>query len=979
MAPQKTNSDELAAELQDAIAGDVAIDSYSRRCYATDASLYQEQPIAVAFPQSTADVSQILTRCTKANVPVLPRGAGTSLAGQTVNSAVVLDFTRYMDTVAKFDPENRTVTVQPGATLATITERADDAGLRFGPNPSYGNVSTIGGAIGNNSTGSHSLRYGATAETIVECEVVLADGTVTAIGTETVAEIEDTADWDGDLLDRFRAAICACLADREKIDTDIPDLHRNVAGYNLDGLLAQLPTSIDDDTTINLAQLLAGSEGTLAVVTEATIRLAKRPADKETILLCYDSVSAATDTVPHLLEHDPAAVELVDDVLIDRAGTHQDFAQTVEPLPDDTAAVLLVEWFGTTATNPGELREAACAQLATCETLDSPITTFIADSESERDRYWKLRKSGLPLLLSHTTDDKHISIIEDGAVPPTKLTDYVEEVTAILEEHDTDASFYGHAGPGVLHVRPRIDTTTQEGIKHMESIASDVADLVCRLGGSISGEHGDGRVRSQFLKRQYSETTLEHFEQIKRSLDPDWLLNPGPIVPPPGEHPDMTASLRHGPDRTIAADFDPFMDWDDQHGVSGAVELCHGCGYCRGTQSSTGGTMCPTFRATEDELLTTRGRANLLRQALAGDMEPEEYTSQSFQQAVIEACIGCKGCKNDCPSGVDLAKLRAEFKHQHTVEDGPSLTDRLFGNIDMLATVGSAFAPLSNAIAQAPGMGQILNATVGLAPGRDLPAFRRNTFCKRVQSAGHHVGAAHHVEYDQPGVIVVPDLYSNYIEPHLGMVTVELFEQLGVPVVVADLTDVGRPAYSRGLLGTARETGRTVVKAVSPAVSGGWDIVCIDPTDAVMLQDDYKSLFDKDVAEIAGSTYGITEYLDRNDIEVPTVDTNAVLAYHGHCQQKGTGRANHAARVLDRAGFTVTPLDSGCCGMAGTIGFEASRYEMSQTLADILIEQIDTADPDIVAAPGASCRMQLADSKYQVAAPVELLMGEIPE
>ncbi|QCC58536.1 FAD-binding protein [Natrinema thermotolerans] len=1008
----------LVADLEAVVDCEVRGDSYSRQLYATDASAYELTPIAVAFPESTADVAGILEYCAAREIPVLPRGGGTSLAGQTVNRAVVLDFTRHMDGIREIDPEGRTATVRPGTILGTLNEALEPHDLKFAPDPAWGDKSAIGGAIGNNSTGAHSLQYGKTDAYIEAVEAVLADGTVTRFGESTREEIGERADPDGDLEARIYAEVERILEeDADRIADTYPDLKRNVSGYNLDRLVAEargetLPGGEDtgEPGTVNLARLLAGSEGTLAIITEATVSLEPVPETKAVSLLCYRDLHEAMEDVEPILAHDPAAVEVLDDVLLDLARDTAEFGPVTETLPEGTNAVLLVEFYAAdadhgkaqvaglladrvpSATPAGEPADDAprsdteTPALAALEAYDAP----------ERAKLWKLRKSGLPILLSRTTDAKHISFIEDTAIPPANLPEFVERFEAILEAHDTYASFYAHAGPGVLHVRPLVNTKTEIGLEQLHGIADDVTDLVVELGGSVSGEHGDGRARTQWNRKRYGDDLWETFQDLKTAFDPDWILNPGQVVFREAEPTDLRENLRFDPDYEFDAGFEPTLEWDTDNGMQGMVELCHGCGGCRGEQSTTGGVMCPTYRASHEEITATRGRANALRGAMSGDLDPDEAVSDEFVEEVMHLCIGCKGCAIDCPSEVDMAKLKAEVTHEYHERNGATLRDRLFANVGTLSKWGSRLAPLSNVLPKLPGARTALEAVVGIDSDRPLPTFRAKTFRdwfherggeaaskKRASKARAERGGCRASEAEATRrAVLYPDTYTNYSHPEAGKAAVRVLEAAGVHVAVPDdLGDTGRPAFSKGFLEKARETARENVTALAPRVADGWDVVVIEPSDAVMFQSDYLDLLGSDATErLAGGTYGVCEYLDtfRLDEGIAFDERAATddLVYHGHCHQQSVAKDHHAVGILRRAGYAVDPLDSGCCGMAGSFGYESEHASMSDAIAEILYEQVEDSPGGRVVAPGASCRTQLEnrpDATEEPPTPIEVV------
>ncbi len=979
---------DLVAALRERVAGDVRFDEYSRQLYATDASAYEMTPVGVVFPRSTDDVTSVVSYCAEREIPVLPRGGGTSLGGQAVNEAVVLDFTRYMNDLLAVDPEDRTATAQPGVLLGDLDAALAEYDLKFAPDPAWGDKSALGGAIGNNSTGAHSLQYGKTDAYVESCEVVLADGTVTEFGEVTLEELRDGADPDGDLEERIYAEVARVVDEEtETVQSAFPDLKRNVSGYNLDRLVSEAESG-----SVNLARLLAGSEGTLAVVTEATVGLEPVPATKAVALLEYEGLLEALEDVAPILEHDPAAVEVLDDVLLDLARETEEFGALVEAtLTPDTGAVLLVEFYAD-SDKDGRQRVAdlfadripkttarAVPNEGASAITDDPqraIAASEAHEKGDRERFWKLRKSGLPILLSRTTDAKHISLIEDTAVPPENLPEYVAEFQDVLADHDTFASFYAHAGPGCLHIRPLIDSKSVEGVERMESLADAVTDLVVEYEGSVSGEHGDGRARTQWNRKLYGDDVWELFRDLKTAFDPDWLLNPGTVC---GDV-DLTEHLRFDPEYDFDLGFEPTLEWDNANGMQGMVELCHGCGGCRGPQETTGSVMCPTFRAADEEITSTRGRANMLRQAMSGDL-PDDPTSEEFSTEVMDLCIGCKGCKRDCPSGVDMAKLKAELAHLDHQRDGAGLRDRIFANVDRVTALGSRLAPVSNWLAALPGSDVLAEKLLGVARERDVPHFASQSFESWFDARGPAVPAAD----AEARVLLFPDTYTNYSTPEAARAAVAVLEAANVHVQVPDgVGPSGRAAFSKGFLDLARERVEDNAETLAPAVEDGWDVVTLEPSDAVMFQQDALDLSTRDaVQSVAEHSYGLCEYLDLNGLvdDVDFETPNVTLTYHGHCHQTAAGRDHHAVAALRRAGYAVDPLDSGCCGMAGSFGYEAEHYSMSQAIGSILYDQVSESPGDRVVAPGASCRTQLGEGPVDPTPqhPAEALAEALPD
>ncbi|MGM0604836.1 MAG: FAD-binding and (Fe-S)-binding domain-containing protein [Halobacteriota archaeon] len=988
----------LVADLEALVDGDVRFDSYSRQLYATDASAYEMVPIGVVMPTSTEDVAAVVSYCAEREIPILPRGGGTSLAGQTVNEAVVLDLTRYMDGVIEVDPERKTVTAQAGAVLGELNLELEPHGLKFAPDPAWGDRSALGGAIGNNSTGAHSLKYGKTDYYVEEVQAVLADGTVTRFGEIDVDTLRAQADPEADdPIPRIYAAVLTVLDEHAGDVRDrYPDLKRNVSGYNFDMLVDEADGSLrlPDDSgvdpesepgTVNLARILAGSEGTLAIVTEATVSLEPIPNTTAVALVTYDSVIDAMRDVAPILEHQPAAVEVMDDVLLGLARDTTEFEDVVGLLPEGTDSVLLVEFYaddvedgkqqvanliadrvpaGESAADPSEGAE---------EITDADhvaVTAMEAYDEETKAKFWKMRKSGLPILLSRTSDAKHIAYIEDTAIPAENLPDYVADFQDVLERHDTFACYYAHAGPGVLHIRPLVNTKTADGVETFESIADEVTDLVVKYGGSVSGEHGDGRARTQWNRKLYGETLWQAFRDFKRAYDPDWILNPGNVC---GDH-DMTEQLRFSPEYAHESGFESELNWDNENGFQGMVELCHGCGGCRGGQETIGGVMCPTYRAAHEEIQSTRGRANMLRQAMSGSLSEDELFSEEFASEVLDLCVGCKGCTKDCPSGVDMAKMKAEITYERHQREGASVRDRIFANVDRLSALGSTFAPVANAATKLPGARVVMEKTIGIAKDRTLPTFYRQSFVEWFDARG---GSTVSEDDARRRVVLFPDTYTNYNHPQAGKAAVRVLEAAGVHVSLPDesLGGSGRPPHSKGFIGVARRTAERNVEALAPSIEEGRDVVLVEPSDAVMFQSDYLDLLSGPAVEsVAANSYGVLEYVDTFrldefvDFDVSRVAETSVT-YHGHCHQKATKKDHHAVGVLRRAGYTVDPLDSTCCGMAGSFGYEAEHREMSRAIGSILFEQVDESDGETVVAPGASCRTQLTDRPGTTATP----------
>jgi FAD/FMN-containing dehydrogenase/Fe-S oxidoreductase len=955
----------LAADLRARVDGEVEFDEYAQVLYASDGSIYQARPAGVVCPRDTADVRAAVEVATDHEVPVLPRGAGSSLAGQAVGpGCVVLDMTRHMDDVLAVDPEAKRATVQPGVVQDDLDDRLAEDGLKFAPDPASSNRATLGGGIGNNSTGAHSVRYGITDAYTEELKVVLADGSLVHTREVVLDSPEYEAIVEGDDLEArvYRTVRRLVEENQAEIDAKYPSLKRSVSGYNLHKVVYE---NDEGEEVINLSKLFVGSEGTLGVVVEATVSLVTKPEETALALYCFEDLVATMRAVPEALEFEVSAVELMDDEVFRLAAESDGYAEYVDVIPEGTAAALMLEFDSELV----EDFEAAVAETNE-QFVDEGEAFDVVEAYSEKSQadVWKLRKAAIPLLMSLDGDPKPYPFIEDATVPPAELAEYVQGFEAVLEDHGTSAAYFAHAGAGTLHIRPILNLKSDEGIQAMRSITDDVTDLVLEHHGAFSGEHGDGMARTEFTPKMYGDQLWTAFKQLKTAFDPEWLLHPGNVVyrdgpddvGPDGDRgvgADMRENLRYGADYQ-SLEPQTALDFDEEGGFSELVELCNGCGNCRETGS---GVMCPTYRASEEEIQTTRGRANLLRAAISGELPEEEIHSERFQEEVLELCVGCKGCKSDCPTGVDLAKLKAEVKHQHHQKEGAGLRERVFADIDAASRLGSALAPLSNLASELPGARRLMEATLGIAADRELPTFTRESLVDWFEERGPRVPEREAEEK----VVLFADPYTNYSYPEPGKAAVEILEAAGVHVrVPGELAASGRAAFSMGFLEKARERARSNVEALAPMVEDGWSVVFVEPSDAVMFQDEYLDLLEGRRPEaVAAAAYGLCEYLDRGRLD-EAVDWSApeeTLSYHGHCNQKATNRDHHAVGVLRRAGYDVDPLDSTCCGMAGSFGYEAEHYELSKAIGRILFDKVADSPGETVVAPGGSCRSQLGD------------------
>ena len=943
-AALETLAEALAAGL-DAGAEGVRVDRPSRLLYATDASIYEMEPLAVVFPRSVQDVQHVMRVAGERGVPVLPRGGGTSLAGQGVNHAIVLDFTPYMREVIEVNVDQRWARVQPGVVLAELNRKLKPHGLHYPIDPSTANQATIGGGIGNNSCGAHSVLYGKTLDQVIELEVVLSDGTRTRFagvhGAELAAKLEQP-DLEGAI---YRGLRRLGAEYRDEIAARFPDIPRRVSGYNLDAFTG-------NSGLMDISRMIVGSEGTLATVTEARVRLQPLPAFTGLAAVHFETLVEAAEATVAALEHDPSAVELVDDTIIERCRESIGYAPLVEFVQGSPGALLLIEFYDDSLDAIEERIEALTSDLAERGLGYAVVRTT---DGGEQARMWRMRQAGLGILMSVRGDAKPVALVEDTAVPPERLAEFVARFDATVARHGTTAAYYGHASVGCLHIRPQVNVKDSAGLATMERIAEDIADLVLEFGGSLSGEHGDGILRGVFTERMFGPRITEAFREVKRTFDPHGLLNPGKII----DTPPFRENLRLGP-ATVNAEVSTYFDFSADGGLALAAEQCNGQGACR----KHDGGMCPSYMVTLDEEHSTRGRANLLRQVLNGALPREELTGERLFEA-LDLCVECKACKSECPSGVDMAKLKYELLAQRYDEHGVPLRARAFAHINLLSRLGSRAAPFANAVAGAWPVRELLHRLGGVHRDRPLPRLAARSF--RQWWAAHEPP----VEAPRGEIVYFDDTFTDYYHPDTGIAAVRVLEALSYRVtIVTRLGCCGRPAISKGQLGTAREWARRNVIALHPFAARGVPIVGTEPSCLLTLRDEYPELLGGEHARtVASQALLIEELIARLEAEQPGAvsaifrdDLERSILLHGHCHQKAlTGMDATLDALALVPGYRAELIDSGCCGMAGSFGFEAEHYEISRAMGDLrLFPAVAAAsEQTVIAITGVSCRQQL--------------------
>lgn len=964
---------EFINELSKDFSGDLKFDSASKVLYSTDASIYQIEPLGAVLPRSHDDLIAAISVAAKYKLPILARGSGTSLAGQAIGRAVIVDCSRYLDKIpVQIDVEGRTAVVEPGVILGSLNKLAAQHGLMFGPDPASAERATIGGVIGNNATGAHSILYGMTADHLLKADVVLSDGSLATWGP--VGSVSAT---NNPTQQKILDAIYKIRTDYlEDIKENWPKTWRNSAGYRLNYLLPwsasqpdrwsgnSYPPGQDLHSEFNLAALLAGSEGTLAVIRSATLGLVPKP--KHTILavISFNSIVEACEHVPYLLKLSPSAVELIPQMLIRLAKGVPAYSSMLGFVEGDPAALLAVEFSG---DNPDQLRTLAKSVAA---------NAVIAESQLDQARIWAVRKVGLGIFDSLPTASRPIAFIEDCAIPVDRLGEFVREIEYILGKYATTAAIYAHASAGCLHIRPVLDLKSMSGVRNLREISFEVLKLTLKLGGAMSSEHGDGLVRAEWLRETYGDRVLEAMKQIKQAADPNNLLNPEKMLDAPG----LDTNLRYGASYKSDA-WTPKLDFWRAGGLSTAIEHCNGQGVCR----KHDGVMCPSFQATRDEKNSTRGRANLLRNMITSS---DAKLNEKAVKEAMDLCLACKGCKAECPSSVDMARLKYEYQSHYYESHRRPIRDYIFAYIGIFAKLGSPVGVLVNWVMEttiAKGIGKKL---FGITDKRRLPKFRKLKFAKiRLQIKNKYAFQKNVIESEK--CILLRDTFTHYFEPETEASAKAVLSACEVECLELSFLGAGRTLLSKGFVDAAKRHANLLLNEINHLDPHGMlPIIGIEPSEIYMLRDDFLDLLPgrkEEVEKLAARAWLVDEFLIRpaqgqqnSRITkalslISTENNNSKICLHGHCYQKA--QAPHrdgypvgvgaSVAMLSGVGYEVETLNTGCCGMAGAFGYEQDHVEISMKVGELKLfpairERSAQADLSFVAT-GTSCRSQISD------------------
>jgi len=968
----------LERALKAAIAGEVRFDRISRALYSTDASVYQIEPLGVVVARNRDDIITTVRLCHEFRCPLTIRGGGTSQAGQAVGGGVILDTSKYINRVLDVDVERRTARVEPGIVLDELNAQLKPHNLRFAPDISTASRATLGGMMANNSAGARSVLYGITLHHVLEQHVVFADGSVAHLKDLTPSELDAACAENSIYGQGCRTVRDLAAAYAAEIDRRYPKLLRRVAGYNLNEFARR-------DQPFNLSRLMVGSEGTLGVVLEATVKLVPLPKAKAVMAIEFAGLLEALEAAPLILRHGPSAVEVMDKFILDYTKQNAELQRKRQAfIAGDPGALLCVEFYA----------EDAAELPARLQALEADLTShgygyryFHALDLPAQAGIWSVREAGLGLSMAMKDDNKSLSFVEDTAVEPARLRDFIDRFLHLVRAHGTSAGVYAHASVGCLHVRPVVNLKTEAGVRAFESLANAVSDLVLEFGGALSGEHGDGLVRSPFMRKMFGPVLYEAFREIKRTFDPHGILNPGKIV----DAPPLTANLRYGPTYRSHAP-QTWFDYSAWGGMSGAVEMCSGLGACRKTLD---GTMCPSYMATREEAHSTRGRANTLRLVMAGRLDESGLGDEGVRE-VLDLCLECRACKAECPVGVDVARFKSEFLADYWQRHGTPLRARALGHVHALSRWASRVPGAANALVGS-GIVRSLNARLlGLHPDRPLPRWAHHT----LQAQWARDPARPPEPEGSRRAWLFNDTFTNYFHPEIGLAAREVLEAAGVTAGLAANVCCGRPLISQGLLQEARELAARNTKYLSslvgralPGAPGGPDrvrptIVFLEPSCLSAMREDVPALLrgeqQQQARQIADACLSFEEFVERragaaDGRGVPLREGPARVLLHGHCHQKSMGGVAPAKALLARIpGATVTDLDAGCCGMAGSFGYAREHFDVSRQIGErrLLPAARRLADGEILVAAGTSCRQQVADfTGVRALHPAELLQS----
>lgn len=940
--------------------GSLHTDKLSKILYATDASVYREVPLGVAYPKHAGDLQTIVQFCAEHKIPIIPRAAGTSLAGQCVGAGLVLDVSRYMNKLLHWNPNTGVAVVEPGVIRDELNALVHRDGWWFAPNTSTSNRCMLGGMVGNNSSGTTSIQYGVTRDKVLAIETILADGTLHTFGKHET--------FNSGAAHHIETALYELLNDtifRNHLAAQMPkkSIHRRNTGYALD-VLAQSAAFEPDGQPWNTAQLLCGSEGTLAISAAITIQLDRLPPPAmKLVALHFHSISECMQAAVLAMQHQLFACELMDKVILDCTKENREHLENRFFVEGDPAALLVVELRAATAP---EVTQQAQNLIAAMHVAGFGYAFPIIDA-ADAPRVWQLRAAGLGLLANIPGPQKALACIEDTAVALEDLPNYISDFEALMQKFGQQAVYYAHAGAGEIHLRPILDLRNPAELAQFEAISAASAQLVKKYQGSLSGEHGDGRVRAPYIPELVGPEVYAAFQKIKAIFDPANILNPGKIV----NAAPITQNLREDPQHPLVP-LKTIFDYGHPTGFHAATERCNGSGDCRKLEGN--GTMCPSYQATRNEQHTTRARANALREFIRESANGQKAFAHPELKEVLDLCVSCKGCARECPSNVDMSGMKAEWLYQYHKTERRRIRDYLLGHFDVLSPWAAALAPLANLPNKLPWLGKPLKKIMGLATARPLPEFQFTTL---VQWFNRQPAQPQHA-HPKGAVYLFFDEFTNFQEPEIGIAVVQLLWHLGFEVRFLPHAPSGRSQISKGFLETAQKYANRNVEIFSAVIDEKIPLLGIEPSTILSFRDEYPRLvakqLQKQAAALAKHAFLVEEFLFnalRNGVltKADFPQKNGAVLLHGHCHQKALGSLRPTKVVLQALGFDVTIVPSGCCGMAGSFGYEAEHYDVSMKMGELVLFPAVRAATNTthIVAPGTSCRHQIADGTGKTA------------
>lgn len=963
--------------LKKLLEGPVKTDIISRTIYATDASAYRQMPVAVVLPKHKNDLSKLISFARKNKIPLTARGAGTSLAGQVVNKGIVVDYSRYFTEILDYQADKKEIRVQPGVILEEMNKQTLEDQLFFGPETSTANRCNIGGMIGNNACGLHSLVYGSTRDHLLVTEVILSDGSEARFGPLLREDFEQKCKLDG-LEGKIYRQIQALLSDplnQQSIREEFPhpSITRRNTGYALDRLLETDPFT-GNGIPFNFSALLAGSEGTLAQLTAATLNLIDRP-PQHAFLLCLhlSALEHAFEANLVALKHRPAAVEMMDKTILDLSKKNREQRRNRFFIEGDPEALLFIEF---ACHSPEEGKEKTEALIHDLQTSGFGYAFPVVEGDDIK-RVWALRKAGLGVLSNLKGDARPVSLIEDTAVRVEDLPAYMQDFEKLLKKYDKECVYHAHIGTGELHLRPILNLKEPADLKVFRSLATDTALLVKKYRGSLSGEHGDGRLRSEFIPLMLGDNNYKLIKDIKNCWDPDHLFNPGIITPVVQMDEYLRYSHRQEPMPVITT----IQDFSDTGGILRAAEKCNGSGDCRKSHL-IGGTMCPSYMASKDEQNTTRARANVLREMLSSKGNKNPYDHPEIYE-ILDLCLSCKGCKSECPSNVDIAKMKAEFLQHWYDAHGAPLRSKLIANITSFNRLGMLAPRLFNALVSNRFTSGVLKKTLGFAPMRSIPKLSAKTFRRSLKKQVHHLNPANPLR----SVYLFIDEFTNYNDSRVGMAAIHLLTRLGYRVEPVKHGLSARTYISKGFLRKAKSIAIQNICQLAPLVTDEKPLIGIEPSAILGFRDEYPDLvgaqYREQARKLSQHTFLLEEFL-LQELQAGRIQSGQFtkakkhILLHGHCQQKALCGTEVTLKALSiPKGYTVEEIPSGCCGMAGSFGYEKEHFDLSMKVGElVLFPAVRKAAPDsLISAPGTSCRHQIADGTgKQAMHPAEILL-----